>query len=101
LETLDAENLIGHVTETAPAWREQLAKLVEEFPVILEEVRGIGFMSGLKFREAPATWIAKLREAGLLVVGAGNNVIRLLPPLNASVAELNESVAILRKVLSA
>lgn len=101
LETLESEKLIEHVVETAPAWREQLAQLVKDFPEILVEVRGVGFMSGLKFREAPAAWIAKFREAGLLTVGAGNNVVRLLPPLNATVEELNESVTILRRVLSA
>lgn len=101
LETLDEENLISHVAEASAAWRERLAQLVKDFPEILVEVRGIGFMSGLKFREAPAPWIAKFREAGLLTVGAGNNVVRLLPPLNASVEELNESVEILRKALSA
>ncbi|MBQ2731807.1 MAG: aminotransferase class III-fold pyridoxal phosphate-dependent enzyme, partial [Opitutales bacterium] len=101
LETLDAENLISHVAETSVAWRERLAELVKDFPETLVEIRGIGFMSGLKFRETPAPWIAKFREAGLLTVGAGNNVVRLLPPLNASVEELNESVEILRKVLSA
>lgn len=101
LETIDKEKLIEHVEAAAPAWREQLSQLVKDFPELLAEVRGIGFMSGLRFHELPAAWIAKLREAGLLVVGAGNNVIRLLPPLNASVEELNESVAILRRVLSA
>ena len=101
LETLDAENLISHVAETSVDWRERLAELVKDFPETLVEIRGIGFMSGLKFRETPAPWIAKFREAGLLTVGAGNNVVRLLPPLNASVEELNESVEILRKVLSA
>ena len=100
-ETLDAEKLVERVAERAPAWRERLAGLVRDFPEILVEVRGVGYMSGLKFREAPAPWIAKLREAGLLCVGAGNNVIRLLPPLNASVAELDESVEILRRVFSA
>lgn len=100
-ETLDAEKLVERVAERAPAWRERLAGLVRDFPEILVEVRGVGYMSGLKFREAPAPWIAKLRDAGLLCVGAGNNVIRLLPPLNASVAELNESVEILRRVFSA
>lgn len=101
LEAIDKEKLIEHVEEAAPAWREQLSQLVKDFPDRLAEVRGIGFMSGLRFHEPPTAWIAKLREAGLLVVGAGNNVIRLLPPLNASVEELNESVAILRRVLSA
>ena len=97
LETLEKEKLVEHVAECAPAWRERLAELVREFPKILVEVRGIGFMSGLKFHDVPAPWIAKLRDAGLLCVGAGNNVIRLLPPLNASVAELNECVEILRR----
>lgn len=96
-ETLEKEKLVEHVAECAPAWRERLAELVREFPEILVEVRGVGFMSGLKFRDVPAPQIAKLREAGLLCVGAGNNVIRLLPPLNASVAELNECVEILRR----
>lgn len=97
LETLEKEKLVEHVAECAPAWRERLAELVREFPKILVEVRGIGFMSGLKFHDVPAPWIAKLRDAGLLCVGAGNNVIRLLPPLNASVAELNECIEILRR----
>ncbi len=100
-ETIEAENLVAHVAECAPAWREQLAALVEAFPRILAEVRGVGFMSGLKFRSSPAPWLAKLREGGLLAVAAGNNVIRLLPPLNATVAELNESVAIMRRVFAA
>jgi acetylornithine/N-succinyldiaminopimelate aminotransferase len=49
----------------------------------------------------PAPWITALRERGLLVVGSGNNVIRFLPPLNASAAELARSVEIFREVLRA
>lgn len=100
-ETLEAENLVAHVAESAPAWRSKLAELVKAFPQTLAEVRGLGFMSGLRFRDAPAPWLAKLRENGLLTVAAGNNVLRLLPPLNASQAELDESVEILRKTLAA
>lgn len=100
-ETLEAENLVAHVAELAPAWRAKLAELVKAFPQTLAEVRGLGFMSGLRFRDAPATWLAKLRENGLLTVAAGNNVLRLLPPLNALQAELDESVEILRKTLAA
>lgn len=100
-ETLEAENLVGHVAALAPAWRAKLGELVKTFPQTLAEVRGLGFMSGLRFRDAPAAWLAKLRENGLLTVAAGNNVLRLLPPLNASQAELDESVEILRKTLAA
>jgi len=100
LETVESEKLVEHVAETAPAWREQLAQLVADFPETLAEVRGIGFMSGLKFHDSPVPWIAKLRDAGLLCVVAGNNVIRLLPPLTATSGELAESIAILRRVFS-
>jgi acetylornithine aminotransferase/acetylornithine/N-succinyldiaminopimelate aminotransferase len=44
-------------------------------------------------------YAAKLRERGLLTAQAGVNVIRLLPPLNASAGELSRSVAIFRDVL--
>ncbi len=62
------------------------------------DIRVIGFMSWLKVSESPAPWISKIREAGMLCVAAGNNVIRLLPPLNATKSELELSVEILKKV---
>ncbi len=43
--------------------------------------------------------ISKLEDAGLLVCGAGANVLRLLPPLNVSYEELDEAVQILEKVI--
>ncbi|MCR5183903.1 MAG: aspartate aminotransferase family protein [Opitutales bacterium] len=94
------EKLLDNVNALAPAWREGLKKLVDDCPGILKEVRGTGFMSGLMLTEAPAPWIAKLREAGLLCVGAGNNVIRLLPPLTANKYEFQECLEILRKVFA-
>jgi acetylornithine/succinyldiaminopimelate/putrescine aminotransferase len=50
---------------------------------------------------SPAAHITALREQGLLVVAAGNNVIRFLPPLIATPDELAQSVAIFRTVLLA
>lgn len=98
-DTIEKEHLVERVAKLAPAWRAKLAQLVDEFPQTLAELRGIGFMSGLKFRDAPAAQLAKLREAGLLTVAAGNNVLRLLPPLTVSQDELDESVEIIRKTL--
>jgi acetylornithine aminotransferase/acetylornithine/N-succinyldiaminopimelate aminotransferase len=61
----------------------------------------MGFMVGLGFHGDPAPFNAKLRAAGMLCVTAGNNTIRLLPPLNATAADLAKCVAILRQVLQA
>ena len=55
----------------------------------------------LQLASDPAPYVTALRERGLLVVGAGGNVIRVLPPLIATAAELARSVDILRAVLAA
>ena len=53
------------------------------------------------FRSDPAPVIAALREQGLLAPSAGGNVVRLLPALNSTAAELERSVDIFRSVLRA
>ncbi len=97
-EVFEEENLLENVKNLAPEWRKNLQKIADAVPEKILEIRGIGFMSGLKLSEAPAPWISKIREAGMLCVAAGNNVIRLLPPLNATKSELELSVEILKKV---
>ena len=72
--------------------------LVEEFPTVLAEVRGAGLMLGLKTVVPNTEFIAKLRDAGLLTVGAGDNVVRLLPPLTIREAEVAEALSIIRSV---
>lgn len=99
-EVFEKEKVLENVNALAPAWRAGLQKIVDANPELCLEVRGIGFMSGIRLAELPAPWIAKLRDAGLLCVGAGNNVVRLLPPLNATQAELDESLAVLEKVFA-
>jgi 4-aminobutyrate aminotransferase-like enzyme len=49
----------------------------------------------------PGPWLTRLRERGLLAVASGHNVIRFLPPLNATTADLARSVEILRETLRA
>ncbi len=70
-------------------------------PETFEEVRGAGLLLGLKCRQPNTEMIARLRDAGLLTVGAGDNVVRLLPPLIVAEAEVDEGLAILDKVAEA
>lgn len=100
-EVIEKENILDNVNRLSPAWREGLQKIVDANPGLCLEVRGVGLMSGIRLSEAPAPWIAKLRDAGLLCVAAGNNVVRLLPPLNVTQAELDEALKILCSVFSA
>jgi len=101
LDILDAEQLLENVRALSPAWHQQLEQLIAEFPQHLKRLKGLGFMIGLEVVADPPGWVTALRDHGLLAPMAGGNVVRLLPPLNATAAELAESVAILRQVLQA
>ena len=56
-------------------------------------------MAGVQLTMDPTAAVAKLREAGLLCPGSGTNTIRILPPLTASAAEIDEAAGILREVI--
>jgi acetylornithine/succinyldiaminopimelate/putrescine aminotransferase len=63
------------------------------------EVRGRGLIQGVVLDGPASTAVARARELGLLVVTAGPQVVRLLPPLNVTEAELDEGVALLEEAL--
>jgi acetylornithine/N-succinyldiaminopimelate aminotransferase len=66
----------------------------------VREVRGRGLLWGLELSEPAAPFVAAARERGLLVLTAGPQVIRLIPPLVITVADLERGVAILEEVLA-
>jgi len=98
---IEKEKLLENVTANSGPWLGDLQKLVDEFPEQLKAVRGKGYLVGLQLAGETGPFQAALREAGLLAPTAGGNVIRLLPPLIATRAELNRSLEILRAVLEA
>ena len=65
----------------------------------VKEVRGIGMMWGIELNEAAAPHVAKCFDAGLLVTSAGENVIRLLPPLVVSERDITVAVQTITEVL--
>jgi acetylornithine/N-succinyldiaminopimelate aminotransferase len=75
-----------------------LDRLVAARPEVFQERRGVGLMQGLRCHATPARMAAALRERGLLVAPAHDNVIRLLPPLIACEAEVDEALEILDTV---
>jgi len=97
LDVIEREGLLAKVRDQGSAWLADLQTLVGEFPQHLAAVRGRGYLVGLELRSDPAPYVAALREQGLLVVPAGGNVIRVLPPLVATREELAESVEVVRR----
>ncbi len=101
LDVIEKEQLLAHVTKASAPWHESLHALAKSFPQHIAAVRGRGFLVGVQMTADPAPWITALRERGLLAVSSGNNVLRLLPPLNTTPDDLAKSIEILRSALVA
>ncbi len=79
---------------------EQLKKLQQKHSCI-KDVRGIGFMQGIALSIPTSDVINKCIELGLLLVGAGHDVIRFVPPLIAEERHVDAMIEILDKALTA
>ncbi|HEY1793900.1 MAG TPA: acetylornithine/succinylornithine family transaminase [Opitutaceae bacterium] len=101
LGAIESEGLLGHVSRESAPWIRELRRMAAEQPAKVADVRGLGFLVGVQMTSDNGPVVAALREKGLLTAPAANNVVRLLPPLNATAEELGRSVAIFREVLGA
>lgn len=99
LEMMERDQLTAHVKETTPYLETKLDKLVAKYDFLTER-RGVGFMQGIVC-EKPVGAISKAAlEAGLIVISAGGNVIRMVPPLVIGKEHIDEMISILDSVLS-
>ena len=92
LDVILADGFLDRVRSSALLLSQKLARLRDEHPTIIEEVRGAGLMLGLKCRPKNTDVIAACHEQKLLAIAAGDNVVRLLPPLTVSAAEISEGL---------
>ncbi|SEA51662.1 aspartate aminotransferase family protein [Rubrimonas cliftonensis] len=93
LDVMLAEGFLPRVSEAAGRLRQRLEGVVSAYPDVIEGVRGEGLLLGLKCAAPNVAVIAAARDAGLLLVGAAENVARVLPPLIVSDAEIDEGAA--------
>ena len=101
LDVIERDGLLAQVRTQSAPWIASLQKLVVEFPKQIVAVRGQGYLVGVQMASDLGPYLVDMRERGLLAVSSGNNVIRFLPPLNATTDELAKSVEIFRAVLTA
>ncbi|MCI4665008.1 MAG: aspartate aminotransferase family protein [Neomegalonema sp.] len=92
LELMLEPGFFAGVSRAAGALRQRLEGLAAEYPDVIAEVRGGGLMIGLKCAAPCAELIQAARDAKLLLVPAGDNVARALPPLIVTEAEIEEGV---------
>ena len=100
-ELIDNKLIEKNVIEMGKYSAEKLENLKNKFSEITK-IRGKGLLLGIKFDEnkiLAKDIVAKALENGLLLVGAGNNVVRFFPPFNVTKKEIDEGIEILEKIL--
>ncbi len=76
----------------------ELNKLKTDFPKIIKEVRGRGFLIGLQLHKDQTKFIKHLMDNKLLTIRAGENTVRILPPLTVTKNEIKQALKIIKKV---
>jgi predicted acetylornithine/succinylornithine family transaminase len=95
IETLEADDLVTRAGELGERFMTQLRKATRSFPFV-KEVRGRGLMVGLVLDRPAAGLENRLRDRGLLALATAGNVIRFLPPMVVSRAQIGKAVRIVR-----
>lgn len=97
LDVMLAPGFFEGVQKRAERLARGVARLVDSHPSVFLDFRGKGLMLGLKCVGSNTEMVESLRRYGLLTVGAGENVVRLLPPLIVSDAEIDQALDMLEK----
>lgn len=93
LDVVSEPAFLEHVEKTAASLRGKLERIAGKHSSVIEEVRGAGLLIGLKCRVPAGDLQTALREQqGMLTVGAGENVLRVLPPLTIDESHVSEAV---------
>jgi acetylornithine/N-succinyldiaminopimelate aminotransferase len=99
MEIIFQPAFLNKVDEHGKWFMDELRKKIQKNKIITE-IRGLGLMIGIELTISAAPILSKMREAGLLALPAGDKVIRLLPPLNATKEELAAGMKILSETLA-
>ena len=94
MDIVNNNSFLAEVEEKGKIFNSKLNKL-KAGSNLISEIRGLGLMIGIQFNIDSSIVANKLFEKNLLTVGAGDNVIRLLPPLNITKSEIDEVIDIL------
>ncbi len=92
LDVVTKDGFLDNVKRQALSLKQKLAALKDSYPDVIEDIRGEGLMMGIKCKVKNTDFQAAALAQKLLVIGAGDNVVRLLPPLIISDADVAEAV---------
>ncbi len=92
LDVVANEEFLGQVRRKGERLRSALEQMIPNHDHLFESVRGVGLMLGIKMKSDSRAFVTYLRTKGLLTVAAGDNVMRVLPPLIIEEAHIREFV---------
>jgi acetylornithine/N-succinyldiaminopimelate aminotransferase len=97
LDVMLEPGFLPGVVEMSGLLHERLNRWMRETPGVVEEVRGVGYMIGLRLSQGiePRDFVKSALEQGLLLVPAADNVVRVLPPLIIGDAEIDQAIRLL------
>jgi len=100
LNIISKKSFLKKVKSNSQYFHYKLSKIKEKFPDIIKEIRGRGFLIGLRLHKDQTDFIKQLMNNKLLTIKAAENVVRILPPLNVKKSELDQAIKVINKVCS-
>ena len=100
LDKVFEKNFLINVRKNSKYFIKKLNDIKKKYPHIINEVRGVGFLLGLKLNVELNRFISNLTSKRLLTIRAAENVVRILPPLNVKKNEIDAALKIIEKVCS-
>ena len=110
LEVIEKENLAEQARKLGAWLKSEIERLAKTYPTVVKSARGMGFMLGIELAEkipafaasdkpAALQFVNRLHAAGVMTIPAGNQIVRLLPPLNLKPQEAGEGISIIEEVV--
>ena len=100
MDIVSNKKFLNNIKKLSKYFFSKLNKLKAKYPNIIKEIRGRGLLIGIQLHFDQTNFIKKLMEKRLLTIRAGENVVRILPPLNVKIKEINIALKIIDKVCS-
>tara|TARA_B100001057_G_scaffold436282_1_gene467228 strand:+ start:980 stop:2146 length:1167 start_codon:yes stop_codon:yes gene_type:complete len=98
MDIISKKTFLNKIKMNSKYFHLELNKLKVDFPNIIKEIRGRGFLIGLQLHKDQTKFIKHLMDNRLLTIRAGENTVRILPPLTVTKNEINEALKIIKKV---
>lgn len=100
-EIFEKDGILDHVNEIAPYLKDKLNSLKDKFPDKIKDVRGKGLMMGMELYGPAGDVVSKLLKKGVILISAGTNIIRFVPPLVVEKEHIDVMCEKLEEVFSA